>query len=407
MSFAISLFGVFLFVQRKSLISEVLSHAAYSGVALAFCFGFISLFTTVFFASIFSLLGLLLMELLQKKFRVKEDNALCSVLSLSFGVALLLISFIQTKNPMLYRESLFFLYGQVATLTDSSILPYAILSLLTVSFIILLYYPLKLFSFDQTFSKLKNSSYRIIQNLFLLIFVVVLTVTIKSVGVLLVTGLLLAPAIAARQYANRLSKILLLSSVFSLFGTFTGLVLSEKFEEIYQISLPPGPFIVCFLGLIAIFSLLFSSKRGVFFRLWRKWLFKQKIHEENLLKILYKKKCKEKVSLQGICAIYPIDKFQLSWTLYSLKKSGWIKKEKQNYFLTENGEKKAKNILRLHRLWEVYLVFIGEKKEKVHSNAEMMEHILTPEVEQELEKFLSYPKKDPHEQPIPKKEGDL
>ena len=63
---------------------------------------------------------------------------------------------------------------------------------------------------------------------------------------------------------------------------------------------------------------------------------------------------------------------------------------------------KGARIVRLHRLWEVYLVnSLGLKVERVHKSAEEMEHILTPELERKLTELLDNPKQDPHDQPIP------
>ena len=85
---------------------------------------------------------------------------------------------------------------------------------------------------------------------------------------------------------------------------------------------------------------------------------------------------------------------------------GWLQKEGQGYRLTPDGRQKAAQIIRLHRLWEVYLVdYLGQGVERVHRNAEEMEHILTPELEKELTILLQDPKRDPHHQPIPSKEG--
>ena len=67
---------------------------------------------------------------------------------------------------------------------------------------------------------------------------------------------------------------------------------------------------------------------------------------------------------------------------------------------------KAARIIRLHRLWEVYLVYLGQNRDKVHRNAEEMEHIITPELEKELTDLLKDPKQDPHHQPIPQR-GDV
>ncbi len=58
--------------------------------------------------------------------------------------------------------------------------------------------------------------------------------------------------------------------------------------------------------------------------------------------------------------------------------------------------------MRLHRLWEVYLAdYLGVGAERVHRNAEEMEHIITPQLERELTMLLKDPKEDPHKQPIP------
>ena len=66
--------------------------------------------------------------------------------------------------------------------------------------------------------------------------------------------------------------------------------------------------------------------------------------------------------------------------------------------------REAKKLVRLHRLWEVYLVHMGQAKERVHHNAEEMEHLLTDEIEQQLQKLLDNPRVDPHQQPIPRGE---
>lgn len=80
--------------------------------------------------------------------------------------------------------------------------------------------------------------------------------------------------------------------------------------------------------------------------------------------------------------------------------------EDKRLILTTEGHYRATRIIRLHRLWEVYLAdYLGVGIEKVHRNAEEMEHILTPELERELTLLLNDPKKDPHQQPIPSLEG--
>jgi manganese/zinc/iron transport system permease protein len=89
---------------------------------------------------------------------------------------------------------------------------------------------------------------------------------------------------------------------------------------------------------------------------------------------------------------------------WRLKKNGWIDSRGH---LTSHGQKTAERVIRLHRLWEVYLVdYLGQKAEKVHKTAEELEHLFSPELERELSQLLENPQQDPHHQPIPPHRGD-
>ena len=82
--------------------------------------------------------------------------------------------------------------------------------------------------------------------------------------------------------------------------------------------------------------------------------------------------------------------------------------ENKSFKLTEKGALRARRIIRLHRLWEVYLFSVlGVNASEVHQCAEEMEHIITKELEEQLTLKLGDPKKDPHNQDIPKKRGGL
>lgn len=85
-----------------------------------------------------------------------------------------------------------------------------------------------------------------------------------------------------------------------------------------------------------------------------------------------------------------------------------IYKKYQGVTLTEFGQKTAANIIRKHRLWEVFLVEkLNFSWDEVHEVAEQLEHIQSPKLIDELDAFLGHPKTDPHGDPIPDKEGNL
>jgi manganese/zinc/iron transport system permease protein len=89
-------------------------------------------------------------------------------------------------------------------------------------------------------------------------------------------------------------------------------------------------------------------------------------------------------------------------TLAALQRAGWMARSESGWALTGPGLDRARRIVRLHRLWEVYLAErLNLAADHVHEDAEHIEHVLTPELEAELEAILARPEYDPHRQPIP------
>ncbi len=85
-----------------------------------------------------------------------------------------------------------------------------------------------------------------------------------------------------------------------------------------------------------------------------------------------------------------------------------VYKKYQGVTLTDFGKKTATNIIRKHRLWEVFLVEkLNFSWDEVHEVAEQLEHIKSPKLINELDAFLGFPKRDPHGDPIPDSEGNL
>jgi DtxR family Mn-dependent transcriptional regulator len=83
-------------------------------------------------------------------------------------------------------------------------------------------------------------------------------------------------------------------------------------------------------------------------------------------------------------------------------------KKYQGVNLTSKGEKVAIDIIRKHRLWELFLVDkLGFKWDEVHDMAEQLEHIQSEELIDRLDSYLEYPKYDPHGDPIPNKSGQF
>ncbi|MCB1082610.1 MAG: metal ABC transporter permease [Chlamydiia bacterium] len=409
MCLASSLMGTLLFVQRKSLLGETLSHAAYPGVVFSAFLGalffdpssFGALLLILGGAALFAYLGLLSIEALQKRLRIHSDAALCLILSLSLGLGVLCVSRIQFSHPLWYQQAQVFIYGQAATMTDTHILIYGALSFCVILFVVCFFRAIERFLFDSQKEMGKGFS-RIL--FFLLIISIV--VGIRSVGVILMAGMLIAPIGAARSFSDRLSHLLPLSALFGVSAGFGGNYVSVLFAE-KGVHLPTGPGILLVAAALALLSLVFSPKRGAFSRLIRKNRFRRRCLAENILKTLWKGGEKTPLSYQEITKWNTASKPSFQGALFKLKREGWIiQTGRKQVGLTSDGIQKAARLVRLHRLWELYLVSCLKADEKrVHYSAEEMEHILTPELENRLSSLLNHPTKDPHQKPIPQGEG--
>lgn len=412
MCLASSLIGVISFVRKQSLLGESLSHASYPGVVLGV------LAAALFFphsdewlaalilvgAFITSFLGLYVIDFLQKRVRVSSDAALCFVLSVFFGIGILIASRIQFTHTLWYKQIQVFLYGQAATMTDVHVGIYAVLASVIMLTLLVFYRPIQSVSFDPAFSESTGVKIKFFDSITFLLLVLSIVVGIRSVGVVLMSGMLIAPAVAARQWTHRLSLMFVISGALGIISGFLGNYLSLLIPEL---RLPTGPMILLCASFFCAVSLLFAPETGLVSRYARIAAFKIKCHQENILKAFWKKGLDHRLSFNEIASWETVSVISLRFLLYRLIRQGWIAKIKRDgYELTIDGRKRASQIVRLHRLWEVYLVdYLGQHATKVHRSAEEMEHILTPQFEKELTELLQNPSTDPHSQPIPAREG--
>lgn len=420
MCLAAALCGVVVFLRRQSLIGEALSHAAYPGVVLGIAIASAlsyddsnELLIAAFIlggAFISALIGLWTISCLERLFKVKSDSALCFVLSAFFGIGIALASHIQFVDPMLFRQVQAYLFGQAATMGDIHIKIYGALCFFIVTAIALLYKELQVITFDSSYAKSLGIPAKTINSCIFMLIVLAVVIGIRSVGVVLMSAMLIAPAAAARQFSNRLYIIFPLAALFGVLSGFFGNYLSIIGSEVMEannpglrLSLPTGPMIVMVATSICLLALFLAPQRGLIVRAIRIARFRFKTLCENVMKTIWRLNGSSAVGIKDIAKFQSASPLYLRFILANLTYNGWLEKTGSGmYSMTHEGKLWGAKIVRLHRLWEVYLAdYLGVGGERVHRSAEEMEHIITPELEQELTLLLKDPKKDPHHQPIP------
>src|SRR5690606_18584137 len=226
---------------------------------------------------------------------------------------------------------------------------------------------------------------------------------ITSVGVVLMAAMLVTPGAAARYWTNNIRRMVAIAAAFGVFAGLAGAYISYIAPD-----MPTGPWMVVISSLIAFISFFFAPKKGIIPKLYAQRKNQRIIAEENTLKMFYHlgepdHRFKEKRNLSELIQTRQVNEPLLKAALRRLANKQLLIVHGQQWALTDIGYQKAARVVRLHRLWELYLTrYMDIASDHVHDDAETIEHILTPELERELEHQLGYPDKDPHDTEIPK-----
>ena len=402
MSSGAAVVGTFLFLQKRSLIGDTISHAILPGICLAFLLTQTKQTWVLLLGAILSgYLGLLSTNYITKKSILKPDAGLGIVLSVFYGIGILLLTMIQQSGNAAQSGLDKFLFGKAAALLPADVWILGGSSLLLILIIALLFQPLSIMVFDGDYARAKGLPVDLLEGILSFLTVLSIAIGIQAIGVVLMSALLIAPAVAARYWSDKLSVIVVLAVVFAAISGLGGVWISAQYLQ-----MPTGPWVVVWLSAMSFLSILFGAQKGVVKRWVDQRSIQRKNLEENLLKALYQ--LGEKGPRQT-----PFSKTQIQQRRYlplkvierglqRLSRKGLVTRQGEGFSLSQEGFTKGERMVRIHRLWELYLTtHLDLPSDHVHDNAEAIEHIITPELEASLEKLLQFPVQDPHQSPIP------
>jgi manganese/zinc/iron transport system permease protein len=254
--------GTFAVLRKQSLLGDAISHAALPGIALAFLLtGSKAPLVLVAGAAAAGWVGTLLMTGVVRTTRVKEDSALGLMLSVFFGLGLMLLTYIQKKVPHASQAGLDkFLFGQAATLLERDVLTIALLGGAALLLVVAFWKEFKLLSFDPDFGASLGFPVRLLDVLLTSLLVLAIVIGLQTVGVVLMSALVVAPAAAARQWTDRLGLMVVLSGLFGASAGVVGALVGS-----IPPGLPTGPTIVLCVSAIVLVSFLLAPNRGLVF----------------------------------------------------------------------------------------------------------------------------------------------
>ncbi|MEP0262465.1 metal ABC transporter permease [Dokdonia sp.] len=333
--------GSFAVLRKQSLLGDAISHAALPGIALAFIItGTKDTNLLLIGALISGLIGTFWIRGMITKTHLKSDTALGLVLSLFFGFGMLLLTFIQ-KQPNANQAGLDkYLFGQAATLVEKDVMLMAIVTGICLVIMLLFWKEFKILLFDADYTKTLGFNTRFIDVLITFFIVLAIVLGLQTVGVVLMSAMLLAPAAAARQWTNKLSVMIFLAAVFGAFSGVFGTAISAS-----QNNLSTGPVIVLVAAVFVLFSFIFSPGRGILFKQIRFWQNRRDLKLQKTLQFMFDI-AKDHEDISHPHAIKILNNFQ-GYTKGSLKKmeeKNWVEVQGQKWSLTHEGYDAAKNL---------------------------------------------------------------
>ncbi|HBE67088.1 MAG TPA: hypothetical protein DDW52_02965 [Planctomycetaceae bacterium] len=262
--------GCFAYLRKQSLVGDVVAHSSLLGIVLAFWFTYLltgtaskSIGILLTGALVAGLASLFLTDLITSYTRIKPDAGLGIMLAIFFGTGIMLLRFLQRSQPAIPGINGIddYLFGMAATMTSGDAWLIAIVGVAALVTMTLLWHRLKLFTFDADYASGLGMPIQMLEVVLLALIVIGIVVGLQIVGVVLMIGLLIAPAASARQWTRSMAAMCVTAACIGAASAAAGAVVSATGS-----GLPTGPVIVLILSAVFAFSLVVAPGRGLLHR---------------------------------------------------------------------------------------------------------------------------------------------
>ena len=251
--------GSFAVLRQQSLVGDALSHAALPGVCLGFMVaGTRDLGAIMAGALLTGGLAALAMLALTRLSRLKTDAAIGISLSVFFALGVVLLTVIQGSSGASQAGLETFLFGQAAAILRSDLWIMGGITAAALVVVMALWKEFKLVTFDPTFARTTGLPVTVLEVTLTVMVALAVVVGLQMVGVVLMAAMIIAPAVAARQWTRRLEHMVVLSALIGMVSGISGAVVSALGR-----GLATGPLIVLAASAIVLVSILFAPGRGV------------------------------------------------------------------------------------------------------------------------------------------------
>ncbi len=411
--------GTFMLLRKRALVGDVVGHSALPGIAIAFLVmeGLSPgsgkwLPGLLLGAFAFGLAGAVSVMLIDKYSRIKADAAMAMTLSVFYGLGAALFTIVQRVPGGNAAGLKTYLNGKTASLIADDVWLFVGVASVVLLLATLLLKEFTILCFDDQFAAAEGWPVFWLDTLLIGLVVTVTIIGMQSVGLILVVATLIIPPASARFWTDDIRRMTLGAGLVGGMSSFGGTILSALFPH-----LAAGAVIVLTGAFLFTLSLLFGAKRGVVIDWWQQLKLRRDTGRVDLLRAIFEfveDELPEEASPEDLIrrmTVVMFDQFDLlpmrAWEpatvnhlLLDALGSGLISFSTEgigadSYWLTEAGAKEARRIARNHRLWEMYLMrYAHIAPSHVDRDADLIEHVLDPELIAELEHQLEHPEEE-------------
>ncbi len=241
------LVSVFVVLRKMSFIGAGISHAAFGGVAIGFFTGINPIITAI----IYSIAVALGIDAVSRKGKVSEDATIGIFFASSMALGIVLISLSKEFNVDLFG----YLFGNILAITEGEVLLSLCIAVFAIGAIVLFLKEIFITTFNEEIARVSGISVRAINLLFLIVLAVSIVISMKIVGIILISALLVIPGATAQLFAKNLYFMIAASCGVAVISTVLGLVLAYEFD------IAPGGSIVLTATAIFLVALFFKRRR--------------------------------------------------------------------------------------------------------------------------------------------------
>lgn len=409
---AAAVVGCFALLRKRALMGDALAHATLPGIAGAFLAASAiaagraspaiepkSLPVLLTGAAITAVLGVLCVHAIRRfsSGRIPEDAALGAVLSVFFGAGFVLLSHIQSLPTGNQSGLKTFITGQPAAMSASDAALMAGIALAAILAAALLFKEFRLVCFDEGFARVQGWPVSWLDLAMMALIVLVTVAGLQAVGLILVIAMLVVPPAAARFFTDRFGVMILISAVIGAVSGYLGVGISASAPR-----LPTGAVVVLVAGTIFLLSALLAPHRGVISGLVRARRLGARVQRDHALRAIYEwlesashgpdltlSSAPVRMPIASLRAALARSGVRVDRELAAMSRRGVLTVEREDIVLSSAALRAAATAARNHRLWEQYLVsFADVAPSHVDRAADMVEHVLSPELIASLERQL-------------------